>query len=101
MRYQINTKQEQKTGETKLAYHSFDLQLPSDKTGGLAMGYSTTQIDKSYAQALAVGKEVVSATLEEYFNDKKWFKNSVSYDLGDNNRLYITLANGDFVEIQL
>ena len=65
------------------------------------MGYSTHHIEKITAQLLAAGKEVIEASQASYFDNKKWFRDSVGYELGDNNRLYITLKNGDFVAVEL
>lgn len=65
------------------------------------MGYSTTQIDIQKALKLAQGKEIDSASQVEYFNTPKWKRNIARADIGDNNRMYFTLNNGDFVEVNL
>ena len=66
------------------------------------MGYSTHQIDIKKGLLLAKNKEVTSASDISYFNCEYWKNRIAKAEISDHNnpRIYFTLFNGDFVEVE-
>jgi len=68
------------------------------------MGYDTREISQISAFNLIryQKREVTEASKLEYFNSYNWKKQVIKTELReDDNSLYFTLVNGDFVRLEL
>lgn len=65
------------------------------------MGYDLTRITIEEAILLSNGKKVTEASKTEYFDSTDWKLNIKTAELrDDNNSVYFTLKNGDFVVVE-
>lgn len=65
------------------------------------MGYSLTYISIEDAFCFLKDKQVTEASKVEYFNSSDWKLNIKTAELrDDNNSVYFTLKNGDFVVVE-
>ena len=65
------------------------------------MGYSLTYITIEDAFIFSKDKTVTEASKIEYFNSSDWKSNIKTAELrDDNNSVYFTLNNGDFVVVE-
>jgi hypothetical protein len=67
------------------------------------MGYSTKDIDVSYAKMIVKnwGWSVFEASEEKYFGNKKWRKDVIRAEaVLERPEIHLTLKNGDFVTVE-